>query len=293
MGPNGSSAPDLESVLAEAVDLARSLGIEVDEPIILANVYSLRIHLAPSPVVARVPTLTGSVRSPVAPWLAREIELTRFLAKAGAPIVPPCDDINPGPHPIRGGAISFWKYVRTVPNVEPTQQEFGRMLGELHTVLRTYPDELPLLTAASNDIPATLEIIASKALLQADDIALLWAVYERLKPALTKPSGPLQVLHGDAHPGNLIATDQGLLWNDFEDVCTGPVASDLASMLVGEEALAAYPNPPAAEVRALYRDVRRLQVVSWIVALPFEFDSRASTIVNLLEYFRTWVRGAR
>ena len=37
------------------------------------------------------------------------------------------------------------------------------------------------------------------------------------------------MLHGDAGGGNLMATDQGWLWHDFEDTCSGPVAWDLAA----------------------------------------------------------------
>jgi Ser/Thr protein kinase RdoA (MazF antagonist) len=35
-------------------------------------------------------------------------------------------------------------------------------------------------------------------------------------------SGRKQVLHGDAGPGNLMATGAGWVWHDFEDTCSGP-----------------------------------------------------------------------
>ena len=35
------------------------------------------------------------------------------------------------------------------------------------------------------------------------------------------------------HSGNLIPTRSGLLWNDFEEVCRGPAAWDLAT--IGDE----------------------------------------------------------
>jgi 5-methylthioribose kinase len=38
------------------------------------------------------------------------------------------------------------------------------------------------------------------------------------------------VLHGDVHPGNLLATGGELRWIDFEDVCRGPIGYDLALM---------------------------------------------------------------
>lgn len=38
------------------------------------------------------------------------------------------------------------------------------------------------------------------------------------------------ILHGDAHPGNLLPTVDGLLWTDFEDVSRGPLDWDLATL---------------------------------------------------------------
>ncbi|MEV4075647.1 phosphotransferase family protein [Nonomuraea fuscirosea] len=39
-----------------------------------------------------------------------------------------------------------------------------------------------------------------------------------------------QVVHGDAHPGNLLATPAGPLWNDFEECMSAPVGWDLACL---------------------------------------------------------------
>lgn len=278
---------DRAQLLEEVVGLARSLGAEVRRPIVLAEAYSLRVHLEPSPIVARVPTLTAQLRDPMAPWLAREIEVTRFLHRAGAPVVAPCDELGAGPHLLEHSTVSFWKYVPTLPGVEPSPAQFGRMLGELHAVLRSYRGELPLLSGARNDIPAALRCIEEERLLPQGDVQLLHRELDRLQPALSQPEGPLQPLHGDAHPGNLIATEDGLLWNDFEDVCVGPVAWDLASLLVDERALAAYPAAPPEPLRALYRAVRRLHVVTWLVALPFEFDARDEITGQLLTQLRS------
>jgi hypothetical protein len=37
-----------------------------------------------------------------------------------------------------------------------------------------------------------------------------------------------QLLHGEPHPGNLLTTENGLLFIDFETCCRGPVEFDLA-----------------------------------------------------------------
>jgi thiamine kinase-like enzyme len=58
-----------------------------------------------------------------------------------------------------------------------------------------------------------------------------------------------QPLHGDAHPGNLIAGPGGFVWADFEESCAGPVGWDLASFARTRRfdprvALAAYGDVP-------------------------------------------------
>jgi thiamine kinase-like enzyme len=40
--------------------------------------------------------------------------------------------------------------------------------------------------------------------------------------------GAEQLLHGEPHPGNVLATKNGLMFIDFETCCRGPVEFDLA-----------------------------------------------------------------
>jgi hypothetical protein len=42
--------------MAAATDLAREHGLRVDDPVLLHDLFSVRVHLRPAPVVARVPT---------------------------------------------------------------------------------------------------------------------------------------------------------------------------------------------------------------------------------------------
>jgi Ser/Thr protein kinase RdoA (MazF antagonist) len=84
----------------------------------------------------------------------------------------------------------------------------------------------------------------------------------------------VQALHGDASLSNLLRTDRGLLWNDLEDVCVGPVEWDLAGLVSSargrghdaafiEEVLAGYGGPdlddlePFLRAHALYEVVWR------------------------------------
>jgi len=98
----------------------------------------------------------------------------------------------------------------------------------------------------------------------AADRARTAAEVARLRPRL---GGPEQVLHGDAHPGNLPATPAGWRWTDLEDTCSGPAAWDLAclrltSRLDGRAALDAMGGPPDAEL-APWLELRRLHARAW------------------------------
>ena len=43
--------------VAAAVSVATAHGINIDEPQVIADAYSVRIHLKPAPIVARVSTI--------------------------------------------------------------------------------------------------------------------------------------------------------------------------------------------------------------------------------------------
>jgi Ser/Thr protein kinase RdoA (MazF antagonist) len=106
------------------------------------------------------------------------------------------------------------------------------------------------------------------------DIDRLGFALDALTPAVFQSSLPAQALHGDVSMGNLLRTDRGLLWNDFEDVCAGPVAWDVAGLVASatarghgarfmEELLAGYGEldaeglEPFLEAHAMYEIVWR------------------------------------
>src|SRR5205085_2799774 len=55
---------------------------------------------------------------------------------------------------------------------------------------------------------------------------------QALTPTVFESSLPAQAIHGDASISNLLRTDSGLIWNDLEDVCAGPVHWDVAGLVV-------------------------------------------------------------
>jgi hypothetical protein len=252
--------------VAAAVALAREHGLRVEEPTVVNDLFSVMVHLRPAPVVARVPTWITRLRTPVTDWLAREIAVTTFLSEQGAPVVAPSRELLPGPHAHDGFVISFWTYLQPDPDRAATAADCSAMLVDLHAALQLYPGELPLLASAVIDLPRWLGALDLAADVLTDaDVGTLHAAAERLGPFLEAPDAEVQPLHGDVHPGNLIATREGMVWIDFEEVCRGPIEWDLATMGDADAVAAHHRADP--EVLARCTDLRVLQVVLCLIAL--------------------------
>ncbi|MEG3880937.1 hypothetical protein QT972_26590 [Microcoleus sp. herbarium7] len=270
--------------VAAAVSVASTYGIRVNDPHVLADAYSVRVHLKPAPIVARIATLTPIVRSPIESWLARELSVAEFLAAKGAPVVPPSDLLPPVPHHFDGLAMTFWRYFEPVSDALPAPATVGRMQAELHAVLRDYPGDLPPLPALS-DIPRGIDRLNQLGnMLPESDLTLLQTTYDRLLAQLSNPVGLWQPLHGDAHALNLIPTAKGLLWNDFEDTCTGSIAWDLINL--DGEGIAAYPNAPDLATLEPYRQMRKLHAIVWVYAMLPELPDWRESAKALLDDLR-------
>jgi hypothetical protein len=76
--------PLTSRALAAALAVAAKQGLRCDEPEILRDASNLLVLLRPAPVVARITTVTSTVRHGDA-WLAREVAMASHLAAAGAP----------------------------------------------------------------------------------------------------------------------------------------------------------------------------------------------------------------
>jgi len=260
-----------QQALAAVVAEARTHGLGVDEPVVLNDLFSLMVHLRPAPVVARVATCMPRLRSPIEDWLAREIDVTTYLMEQGAPVAGPSRELPPGPHARDGFTFSFWTYFEPDPERTTTAADSAAMLAELHAVLRSYPGDLPKL--AVDDIARGLELLdQTDGVVSEAERELLRATAAELRPFLDAPGGAVQPLHGDAHPGNLIATREGLVWIDFEDVCLGPVEWDLASMMdAGVIENDRWADP---DVLAQCTRLRALQVALVLIAFHDDFGDR-------------------
>jgi hypothetical protein len=259
-----------------AVHLARRHGIRVDEPVVLNDLFSVVVHLAPAPVVARVPTWISRLRDNVEGPMRREIEVTEFLYAQGAPVVAPSIELPPGPHRHDGFAVSFWPFIEADPDRTVAAADCAAMLPDLHRALAAYSGQLPTLEAAAVDVTRWLKTAETAA----DSgsarpwLDVLRTAASRLRPLLLAKAGTV-VVHGDAHPGNMIASRNGLLWIDFEEVSRGPVEWDYAT--IGDdgvlEMLDALDPASAVDPQRLAgcRRLRSLQVALCLLVLREDF----------------------
>ncbi len=250
-----------------AVKVAARLGIHSSDPVVLADGANVVVHLSPAPVVAKVAASTTAVRAAAA-WLQRELDVTRFLAGRGTPVMTPSPEVPATVHHGDGQVMSFWTYVSpsgdaSSGDVLAGEDVIGPMLRDLHAELAHYPAHLPVL-APLQDIPSYLA--RPQTTLTPTEAAALAAAHARLMAELG--SFPVRPLHGDAGAGNLMDTDSGWIWHDFEDTCSGPVAWDVAAStasqrLDAQRVLAAYGEPVDPAQLSACEQLRRLHLTIW------------------------------
>ena len=206
-----------QSAIAAALAVARREGVSCDEPVVLREAWHVLLHLRPAPVVARVsaPPAPGG---PKADDVVRELAVASHAAHRGAPVVPPSDRVDPGPHRHDGHVVTLWRYIETSGDLDAAAA--GRGLRAVHDALADYEGRLP--TAGH-----PVELAEMLSLLDdSDDVTFLQQV------ASTRPELDGQALHGDAHLFNCLSSGGGPLWHDFETACRGPREYDLAALVL-------------------------------------------------------------
>jgi phosphotransferase family enzyme len=268
--------------LAAAAALARRLGLPAADSVVLSGRGNLLVHFAPAPVVARVATLTAWSRSDPFAWLVREVAVAGWVAGRGGPVVPPSRAADPGPHVQDGFAISLWEYTAASPR-RPSPAEVGAALASLHLAAAGCPAELGYLTPATDQITGGLDALERDSALPPAEIDVLRARHALLLARLGD-NGPVIVLHGDAHGGNLMAAADEWRWIDLEECCRGPAEWDLATMAdrAGQDAAEAlrgyadrtgHPVPGPGDL-APFHDLRTLEAVVWTSCMAHLYPAR-------------------
>ncbi|ONI84186.1 aminoglycoside phosphotransferase [Actinosynnema sp. ALI-1.44] len=287
-----------DRALGAAVAAGRDLGLTVTEPQVLYSVFSVIVHLAPSPVVVRVPTVLPEWTTPAQQVTGqrRELAVAGWLADRGHPIVAPSPLVAREPVGRDGFSMTFWQYVEQVPDAEIDPADGGRIAAGLHDALREYPGDLPFMDFCEPFFDNSFAFLATRRdLISQEDLDRAVRDWAAVKPLLDSegaftaafPDVAVQAIHGDAPVYNLIVTPQGALCGDFELVTRGPVEWDLTfSGPAAEQAYAQAAGRPLDETALrLLEGVRMLQIVACLAQVP-NMPSLADGMRPALENWR-------
>lgn len=259
---NGDEQPRVAAAQRAAIELAARCGVVVEGPRLLHDSNNVVVHLAPAAIVAKVGA--SSHRPDAAASLARELEVGRFLAARHAPSARPSSLLAPGRYREGGSVVTLWDYCPHDPGREVDGPSAGRSLAELHAVLAGYGGPLPPFTVQIEHAAHLLQTHPLPALAPSDR-AFLTETHGRLSVALATYRFAARPLHGEAHLGNVLATDDGPCWIDFEAACVGPVEWDLAGL--GSDAAAHYPDADH-DLLGLMGELRSFCVAVWCWTNP-------------------------
>ncbi|MFJ9780490.1 phosphotransferase [Amycolatopsis sp. NPDC101161] len=245
-----------------ALTVTSRLGLRAHEPEVLHERSNVLVRLGP--LVARVPGTTRLAR-PGPAWQERDVALSRFLTDRGVLVVSPAADPPAGPHFAEGLPVTLWHHTPHDPDHRYAPDVVARSLAEVHAALREYPGELPR-RGPLDDLERVFDRHDLDPRLRAEAARL----------AARPPDVAVQPLHGDAHPGNLIATPAGPCWLDFEDTWRGPLAWDLGILARqgGPEYLAAYPASVDEDALRHFTRLRELYSVVWRFVIAQRFPDR-------------------
>lgn len=271
-----------------AVSVAARLGVACGEPAVLADGANVIVHLRPAPVVAKVAASTTAIRPDVSVSLQRELAVASFLTGAGVPVLAPSGEVPAAVHHDDGHVMSFWTYLKPSDAGPPSDATIGSMLRDLHAALRSYPATLPVLSPL-RDVPAFLA--RPQTMLTEADVAALTDAFRRLTAGLEAVQAGGQALHGDAGAGNLMASGGRWVWHDFEDVCSGPVAWDLAASTANSRRdsariLAAYGEPVDGVPLRICEQLRRLHLTVWYALYAERLPGSRQRAAELLASWR-------
>ncbi|OUL35381.1 aminoglycoside phosphotransferase family protein [Nostoc sp. 106C] len=284
----------VQAAVLTVCEVAQQQTIKFDAAIVLADHSNLLVHLRPTSVVARVATMTGTVRKGDT-WLKREIAIASHLTAAGAPVIPPSRVVSPGPYHHNGLVLSFWEFVQELDEpVDPTTA--GKALRECHEALVDFDGELPVLDALSES-EQIFSQLCSEEVFSLADAEMLQEVNERLKTQFLQLELPMQPVHGDSNPSNVLNTTRGVLWADWEDTFIAPIVWDIAcfvasSRVFGKDieqanaALNGYGIKIDDEVLDLFIEARTFQTLLWNYIIGQEHHSSLQRFEGRLRWFR-------
>jgi Phosphotransferase enzyme family len=239
--------------VAAATSLAGALELRVDDAELIHSSNRLALRLLPCDVLARVALVGQEVA-------ALEVELTQRLAATESPVAALEPRVEQRVYERGGFAMTFWTYYEVVTGDRGSPAEYADALHRLHAGMRRVDVATPHFLERVADAERLVTTRDETPMLAGPDRDLLLGTLHDARQAIQSRRSGQQLLHGEPHPGNLLSTQDGLLFIDFETCCRGPIEFDVAH--VPKEVRTHYPDVD----HVLLEECRRLvlaMVAAW------------------------------
>ena len=244
---------DIARAVNAAVSIASDLDQIADHATIVHDSNNVALRILPCDIFARVAHIGQEV--------ARfELEIAQRLADRGSPVAALEPRVPPLVYERDGFAITLWTYYEPVAPSAASPVDYATALERLHAGMRKVDVVAPHFTDRVAEAQQLVATRAGSPALADADREMLRNTFRSSTYTIRERGAAEQLLHGEPHPGNVLATKNGLLFIDFETCCRGPVEFDLAH--VPDEVSVNYPGAD----QELLRECRRLvlgMVAAW------------------------------
>ena len=202
---------------------ASTLGLRVEDAVVVHNSNRIAVSLTPCDVLARVAPL--ELLHPDAEF---EVEVARRLAETDGPVAALEPRVEPRVYVRDGFVVTLWTYYEPVSPQDVAPAEYAQALARLHAGMREIDLPAPHFTDRVAEVQWLIGNRAQTPELGDADRELLSNTLRKMRWAIGQRGASEQLLHGEPHPGNLLRTKNGLLFVDLETCCRGPVEFDIA-----------------------------------------------------------------
>jgi hypothetical protein len=220
--PRLMRSTEVSRATGAAAAVASALDLPVDEAVVVHNSNLLALRLLPCDVFARV----GRVGSRAV--LPFEVDLAQQLARVGAPVAALDPRVEPWVYERDGFAMTLWTYYESVRPSDEVPRDYASALHGLHLGLAQVDVAARHVT---DRVASAIETVMHSHRTGPgvdDDREFLASTLRDLGDRVAGSGSPEQLVHGEPHPGNVLATADGMRFIDLETCCRGPVEFDVA-----------------------------------------------------------------
>ena len=202
--------------------MARTLCLRVDDAEVLHNSNRLTLRLLPCDLIARV------ALEPMQRSAQFEIEVAQALAEEDGPIATPDPRVEPCVYQSEGFVVTFWRCYQPSSSEEILAVDYANALLRLHDAMRRADLHAQHFTDRVAEAQWLVSHHDRTPELTSADRELLSGALATLTGTISQRNAYEQWLHGEPHPGNLLRSNDGLVFIDWESCCLGPVEFDVA-----------------------------------------------------------------